>query len=72
MKCNCENRACGHDLGCQRPAGATKIMYIGFVCDACAQKYPDEYKLVSARPPLESDKPLRTLDDLPCHLEREA
>ena len=48
MMCNCENshcRACGAK-GCKNEANpAKRAMYIGPICDACAEYMPVEYML---------------------------
>lgn len=47
-RCNCENEACEKlgehtAAGCKKPAGQFKALYIGSVCDDCAENLPAEY-----------------------------
>lgn len=44
--CNCERVACNHPAGgCKTPAGKRKAMYLGRLCDECAELMPKEYML---------------------------
>lgn len=49
-RCNCENLACeeikAHRAGsCPNKAGDKKAMYIGSICDKCAEKMEPEFML---------------------------
>lgn len=53
-KCGCENGKCQvcRGEGCKHPAGKTKVMYVGLVCDACATYIDPKYLLSSDNPEL--------------------
>lgn len=43
-KCNCERMDCKHGReACKNKAGDKKVMYIGAVCDECAENTPKKY-----------------------------
>src|SRR5271166_1662690 len=43
-RCNCEMSKCNHGKhGCENKAGDKKMLYVGAVCDKCAEKCPKEY-----------------------------
>ena len=44
-RCNCENSACAHRAGgCPLTGNPGKrAMYVGTICDACAERMPVEY-----------------------------
>lgn len=49
-RCNCENEACeelkDHKAGsCTRPTGEIKALYIGSLCDKCANRIPQDFLL---------------------------
>lgn len=49
-QCNCEQTACKHEpAGCKNKAGDKKAMYVGSICDACAEIMPKEYLLKPRR-----------------------
>lgn len=49
-QCNCEQTACDHEPGsCKNKAGDKKAMYIGSICDSCAEVMPKEYLLKPRR-----------------------
>lgn len=44
--CNCENSHCPHGLhSCKNKQGKRKAMYVGRLCDECADRMPEEYML---------------------------
>ena len=47
MMCNCENSTCRccSGKGCTREATGKRALYIGPICDACAEYMPVEYML---------------------------
>lgn len=43
-RCNCENSDCKHEAaGCKNKAGDKKALYVGALCDGCAEKMPAKY-----------------------------
>jgi hypothetical protein len=50
MRCNCESLKCPvcRGEGCQVQAGARHAMYVGALCDGCAQHTPAQYMLADA------------------------
>lgn len=51
MNCNCESFHCPicKGEGCHNQAGKRKAMYVGAVCDNCAQHTPVRYMLPEVR-----------------------
>lgn len=45
MRCNCESLRCPicKGNGCKNEAGAHKALYVGVLCDGCAEHMPPEY-----------------------------
>ncbi len=57
MQCNCENLHCPvcQGRGCKEPAGAMRAMYVGAMCDGCAQHMPKQYLLTEVSPGVYED-----------------
>lgn len=47
QRCNCENKHCHvcQGLGCWVPAGNRKALYVGALCNGCAEQMPAKYML---------------------------
>lgn len=47
-RCNCENIKCEHgENPCKNKAGKHKALYVGSLCDECAEKMPKQYMIES-------------------------
>jgi hypothetical protein len=65
MKCNCENNLCGtHPAGaCKTPAGKARMMYVGAVCDDCANCMDRRFMLIDeSGTDVAPAKPVRPID----------
>lgn len=49
-RCNCENTKCDdhQNTYCNRSAGKQRAMYVGALCDECAERMPTEYMIEDA------------------------
>lgn len=57
MQCNCENLHCPvcQGKGCKEQAGARRAMYVGAMCDGCAQHMPRQYMVTETSPGVYED-----------------